>query len=163
MRTLRHMSWLSALDWGDVPTWIGGVGTTGAVAWAVVTFRSQANMRSLDEVAGVSAWLEAQQSDYESRDVHLVVLNATSRAIYDVWVEHSGEESQPVVWEVIPPGQSRRLPAAEHLVSPLDEASGQVDLSFTDTKGQRWERSGPNQTLARVDARRRGQRQRWNA
>ena len=139
-----------ALDWGDVPTWVGGVGTTAAVLWAVATWRGRASDARRVAVSGVAAWLEAEQEDYDDRAVFLVVQNQTEHPIFAVSITANRQVAQPLEWEMLPPRAIRRVRAVNEWVPVHEDYSANVAMAFTDTRGRRWRRDGATHDLREV-------------
>ncbi len=115
------------IDWGDVPTWISGVSTVGALVAAVVAGvaatkllrveqnrdRNREVAREREHVERVVAWHEPVPSDPNDPDSPrtwgVALDNGSGLPLYQVHVEFSPVQRNRgqvnVVLEIIPPGR----------------------------------------------------------
>ena len=138
--------------------------TAWATAAAVIValyFGVRSELRAVStarraQAAQVSAWLELdqQRATYGGgpQPTLVVVRNASDGLIYNVRVHHHQPDhvQSPLVLDVVPPEDSRRIPAEGVVGEPW---SVPFDLEFTDAAGVTWIRRR-NGTLGEVRARR---------
>jgi tetratricopeptide (TPR) repeat protein len=74
--------WLG-LDWGDVPTWIGSVVTSGSVLVAALAYRRSVSDKERDQASQIGAWVALiTESGKERRVVR--VNNISKGAVFEV-------------------------------------------------------------------------------
>ena len=110
-------------DWGDVPTWLGGIGTTLAVSvalWAALyEYRLRRRADHRRQADGVSVWVtnpkgpDATGGTFFMAPEWVALSNSSGAVVYDVVVEHwqkvrSSEAPQTVrrFFRFLPPGVS---------------------------------------------------------
>lgn len=91
--------WLSALAWGDVPTWLSSLGGIGALIAATIAARASLNVLKIEsgrdtdaadkeeraQADLVAAWLDRKRDDGPSpgfRGWHIVVANASKVPVH---------------------------------------------------------------------------------
>lgn len=135
-----------ALDYGDVPTWIGAITTGAALVSALVLFRRQSEVLSttVEELrrsqagpaAGVCVWksVERGAASLEVWNTAEFPVTGVVVTLTDGGLERRIEEFSTV----FPPGEreSSTLPTA-------DPTGARVRVDFTDAFGVRWRRT-PN-------------------
>ncbi len=161
---------VSGLSWGDVPTWIGSVGTTIPLATGAVVFAQSQSDRRRSQSGKVTAWVSGGPAiipageHWEGDDQLIPGIGQTEIPISvpRVWIDLSiRNNSDDLITDVIArlmiyPGRSywggieTRWPelapgltkwAAEYMDSGVRGAA-QVQLVFTDIRGRRWIRVG---------------------
>ncbi|NLU80370.1 hypothetical protein HCA58_18715 [Micromonospora sp. HNM0581] len=139
---------MANIDYGNMPTWISAIGTTGALLISTVLLRKALKERTealdekkRDQASKVSAWM-----DGESRSIR--VRNG-SEAVVDecfvfVWFKRSG----------LPPGSNEVTRAELPIIAVPPMTTREIELpweeplqwslsgvQFRDSKGRRWKRS----------------------
>lgn len=113
------------LDWGDVPTWVGGIGTTGALSVSLfLLFREQRRLEEFRQeelrrqASKVTAWLEYELVDGRFAPGTRLwgrVRNGSEEPIFDVHAGYLGRQAGDYLrqfsWEVgvVPPGQTLEM------------------------------------------------------
>lgn len=144
---------MNVVDWGNVPTWISAVGTTGALSATVgIIWRDHRKAERAD-AAALSCWeIPLQGGDSDSLAIlhdNIHVQNNAARPVYDLVVlTWSGVtvEFGPthLVQRVLRPGEcvgAHVLPSAD----PLGPEP--VAVAFRDSDGAHWLRDLSAQTL----------------
>ena len=175
------MDWCGAVQWGDVPTWIGAVATVGALAGAAVaagiayrlyrieSTRDQeaANERRRAQATRISGWygLTTYREDLprsKSRQFwKATVRNASDLPVYDVRIEFRKtvtRDGAPPEGAV--PGHKDipvLPPGTEQLDGPDDGRDYSVALRYRDAAGVVWYRDAQG-LLAEVENQHQGSR-----
>ncbi len=146
---------LRGLDWGNVPAWVGAVGSVGTLVIALFLLRGELAARRRDEehyarqqVGAVSVWVEWAASAVVQGATEVVISNKSSAAIYNCMVVLKGDkDGQGFRWKlpVVAPSDEpikHKLPlrardrsggdAEDTLALPV------VELNFSDVYGRRW-------------------------
>lgn len=167
----------SVIQWGDVPTWVAGVGTVGTLAWAIGLGRSERQQRRRDaervQALAVSAWIEQRSAAAGAKairgDDHVpltvgpeaarprpsaVISNASRSPVYDVeaTLVHPRQAGEYIThgYEVLPPGQQAFFVPGQF----SDVASVlRVRLAFLDEGGVRWVRDHEGRLTKQRDPR----------
>lgn len=158
---MRSMTTVLATAWGDIPTWVGAVGTVAAAWIALVIYGQSQRERKRSQARSVSGWVPGGPTlvpagmpiggspiiGQEDRvELLIAIHNGSNEIISDVEarvVSPDGDDLhvEGLRWTDIGPGQRVEL---SH--SQLDDGSirGEVRLKvqFTDAAGRRWERVG---------------------
>jgi hypothetical protein len=160
----------SAPDWGDVPTWLGALGTLLAFAIALVIYAQSLGDRRRDAARRVSGWapngmqiipagVEAPGQEYFTRIGEAPLTTADDRCTVTIWIRNRGDELISDIratlvnpddgsdwgveeqrWLEIGPGQQMQ----RTVLYKDTGARGwpQVRLEFTDAADRRWTRRG---------------------
>lgn len=144
------------MDWGDVPTWLGAIGTVGTLVAAifVVSREQRAAARNDDErrrnqASQVAAWARIEPGGrIGGLEVQLYVRNASKQPVYDVLAAiQDGGTGEGVATDslaVLPPGETEVRAQAGALRHFLRDSkvtgSPAVTMSFRDSAGQAWQR-----------------------
>lgn len=166
---------LDVVAWGDVSTWLAGLGTTAAVAVSLRQVYQERTARQADErrrreldersqAALVAAWLGGpEEREYgESAPDYVSVLNGSLVPVYDavatlVFVQgggpRRGEDDRPLfdgraVFAVVPPGRW-------YFAMPYSgwrgvSAHPGIEIGFRDAHGQSWIRRATGD-LVKID------------
>lgn len=150
------MQCLRNIDWGDVPTWIGAIGTVLAVLAAIYAglqakrvyliererdHRADEDRRRTQAVA-ISGWVtESGGHSAASEWPILEIMNASTLPVYDVVATVTGSDGIPLISEKF----YSIAPASSPLQRPLvlhERATGAVpllvSLTFRDASGLIW-------------------------
>lgn len=139
------MGWV---DWGNVPEWIGAIGTVGALLVVASALRHEMQARREDAIDRettqarlISVRSTGGGTDEDGYEYRAEVNNWSDQPIYDVelWMTHF---DAPKTRRLVEPGKTaeftfraiRNTPG-----HPLDDAEPSV--TFTDAAGRRWQRS----------------------
>jgi hypothetical protein len=147
---------MPGLDWGDVPTWVGSVGTGAALLIAAVAYRKSVHDSNRIQAARVTVWVE-KASDSDDRLVYLK--NTSEGAVYFATIFFEREPGKPHLaspyystqknvlgrWESLGPG---REVSAEFWREYSDPSIPW--LYFQDSNGVEWVRDH-RARLARKD------------
>lgn len=162
--------WLATLDWGDVPSWLGGLGTTAAVAVALWQSgretRKQRAERERAPAETVAAWIASDDlvpssgdhAEVSDRQVAVHIKNGSEVPIYTVSVvlvplkgtkAERGEDvvylspemASLAVFSVVPPGTYRTTFALPPWANKKEQRVG-VEIAFKDSAGRSWVRRG---------------------
>jgi hypothetical protein len=145
------------VDWGDVPTWVGAVGTVGALFFAVITLRSEFRSRRADEAdkrraqaSLVTAWTERSPAAIDDmrglpdegreRRPCVVVSNQSDGVVHEVFWTLWDEETESRMDH----GYVRALgPRVTHRVVVPGPLGGEptVRLIYQDAEGVLWGRA----------------------
>jgi hypothetical protein len=146
------------LDWGDVPTWVGALGTVLALSFAVLTLRSElSSRRRAHEEARraqanlVTAWVDhvdaARLDDLRDgpaprggQQSAVIVSNQSDRVVHEVFWVLWDEETEARMDR----GYIRALgPRTERVILVRGPSGGDpiVLLHFTDAQGILWGRT----------------------
>ncbi|WP_164704413.1 hypothetical protein [Blastococcus litoris] len=143
-----------------MPDWLAGGGTiTALVALGAEVRRNRraneqrgreeraAEARRLQDAReqqarGVTAWVEATQTEERVQNVHVVVANATAFAVFDVRArpEDLGPLEEAVL-PVVSPGQTMRTKSWLAVEVP-EGYFFRASVTFSDAHGVRWIRQG---------------------
>lgn len=157
----------SGAAWGDVPTWIGSIGTLLTLLAAIYAGRQAARVleieRDRDKVAAderssalqdarksqaskVSAWVETPSGI--GHVARLAVRNTSELPVYsfEASIERGATSSSIFSRPIVPPGAE---PVLYALTLP-DLDGSDVAISFVDSLGARWRRH-PSGLLESVD------------
>lgn len=152
-------TWVAAADWGDVPTWLNAIVTTGALvaaaiaaraAWAVLGFqrdteskRGEAEERAAQAdlvAAWHDTWRVGRSATLRSRGA--VLLNQSPLPVYELTVAFLGPDNikrASVTLPVVPPGEQKvswpyelRTPAGqdEHRVPLYVESLSEFSVAI---------------------------------
>jgi hypothetical protein len=155
------MAALLAADWGDVPTWLGAVGTVAAAWIALVIYAQSQRDRKRSQARSVSGWVPGGPSlvpagmqigaspfvaQQDRVELQVWIHNRSGEIISDVSarvVSADGEDLgvEGLKWTDIGPGQTIEL---GHSQPDDGSIRGELRLKveFTDAAGRRWERVG---------------------
>lgn len=147
--------------WGDVPTWLGAIGTLLAFAIALVIYaQSQREMRR-EQARRISGWvpggvslikagtplpLPRGRAQVDLVQVKLMIRNDSQELVSDLeatLVAADGGDIgvAPVGWVDVGPGQhielDQSMPDTGKVRDPV-----RLRISFVDAAGKRWERLG---------------------
>lgn len=140
------------LDFGDVPGWVGAVGTTGALLVSLVLLwqeqRRSDNLRSdqqRDQAKRITAWLEYNlpAGRFEpGATLWAKVRNGSDEPIYDVHAGHLGRQPPGMhpqfFWVgVVAPQQTLQMQVGEEF-EPIGTQAWGLDLRFSDASGRHW-------------------------
>lgn len=158
------------MDWGDVPTWLGGIGTTLAVIVALWQSGGETRKRRRDErmsqARQVAAWIEPgdlvpntdDKPELGDREVAVHIKNGSDVPIYTVIVvlvplkgtkAERGEDvvyvgpemASHMVFSVVPPGIYETTFALPPWANKEDQRTG-AEIAFMDSAGRSWARRG---------------------
>ncbi len=148
---------LSELDWGNVPAWLGAIGSVGALAVALFLLNGELKARHRDDeeharaqAGAVSIWVEWSDADRLNSSAEVTILNRSSAAIYDCRVGVASPDSSDgqFSWRlpVVPPSDvalKRQLPAVRlqgqaNAEWPSALGLPVVQMTFADVYGRRW-------------------------
>ena len=150
------------VDWGDVPAWIGSIGTAVAFILAAWVYLQSFRDRRAEQARKVAAWAPGgitllspgeeiprtpMTVDVESIHTLVHVYNLSDELVSDLTmrlVRLDGtefDERARTHWTDVGPGQrienGIRLPYDGRPLTPL-----RVQIEFTDAAGRRWRRLG---------------------
>lgn len=142
------------LDWGDVPSWLGGLGTTAAVIFALWQSGRETRLRERREkrqqAEQVAVWCAGEQIViHDVSWTEVLVLNRSGLPIYGVrvWGEAvSDPEVNPDkvqgdgYVDIVPPGEE---PTAIRIGYHPDfsmEGTSRAQIAFQDAAGTLWVR-----------------------
>lgn len=156
-----------ASAWGDVPTWLGAIGTLSAFGIALVIYaQSQREMRR-EQARRISGWvpggvslvkagtplpLPIGRAPVDLVQVKLMIRNDSQELVSDLSATLVSAEGgdlgvEPLGWVDVGPGQhielDQSMPDTGKVRDPV-----RLRISFVDAAGKRWERLGGN--LSRV-------------
>lgn len=166
----------AAVNWGDVPTWVGSVGTVLAFAIALVLFALTLRDRQRDQAGRITAWVHGNPtilrsgerayrqasmetvtedwSDSEERVlIEISIRNTSDQIISDVratLVTYPGRSkwgAAEMHWLDIGPGEE--LIRAMYRRTDVSASKARVRLVFTDTRGRHWTRLGGHLSRSR--------------
>lgn len=146
------------LDWGNIPEWIGAVGTSGAVIVALFIAlsdeRRRANRERREQAEKIGVWKTHQNDGGSAKSIEqstIHVNNTSHLPIYDVVISYGsaygsgakyamGDDNQILVLK-LPPGlhniPPRNNPITKKSANHLNEG---VAISFRDSNGHFWRR-----------------------
>lgn len=156
-----------SVDWGNVPTWIGAIVTSGALSVSAATLALHLRDRRRASAATVNAWASLANSAAPDA-LQAQVRNSGAEPAYKIKLTFiiGGEESHSDEFDVIPPKELTTRPASQAAIdhwyrvltarqlpgTGVDRYLPRVRLAFTDSAGRRWERTEFGQ-LQRVRSR----------
>lgn len=76
-------------DWGDVPTWVGSVVTSGSVLLAAVAYRRSVRDKEREQASKVAAWFGLSSAD-SGGNRFLRVANSSDAPVYELIVRVPG-------------------------------------------------------------------------
>lgn len=139
-------------DFGNVPGWISGIGTTLAVSLALYQTATARVTRTREErrsqAALVSGWPEGERVTKDAYIIHTVLLNNSEEPVYQVVVSlvlvqgagpKTGEDldsshDRPVL-SILPPG--KWITEVHGKGFGMQKRPG-IELAFTDRAGHHW-------------------------
>lgn len=124
------------LDPGDIPTWIGAIGTLAAFIVAFMQIRTERNHRKRFELHD---WLAAKREHADQVTAwigggKLIIANGSNHLIHDVEVVLSDDHRIEI--NHVEPGRHVHDLAEDDLTRPVDS------IAFTDARGDEWVRHG---------------------
>ena len=148
--------------WGDVPTWLGAIGTTLAVSVALLLASNETRLRRRlehrQQADRVTAWVvnprgpDATGGTFFAPAEWVALLNSSDAVVYDVVVSLRFTvrgSDMPVARHVfarfLHPGQSYtrvRGPLDDDGEGIAKDVAGNATIAFTDTHGTHWQRDG---------------------
>lgn len=153
--------WLATLDWGDVPSWVGGIGTTAAVIVALWQSGRETRKRRHEEEraqAGlVAAWIVPRPYEIEaglvSGELIVDLQNCSSTPVYTVVVtlvpikgsaprNSEGMDSAVRLSKLLMVLPPRRFWTEFSRPSMAMGMEYGVELAFRDAAGESWVRRG---------------------
>lgn len=158
----------TALNWGDVATWITGIATIALFVIGFIQIRNERrfrisrekeleNLKKREQSEHISAWLVGKTQNDNKRWV--AILNQSKQPIYQVVVnvvtlsqrgdEIPESERQLACISVAPPGQGYTSVAAVDFAHPGHGRAG-VEIAFQDGAGRSWLRK-PNGELLELE------------
>jgi hypothetical protein len=163
-------------DWGTVPDWLAAIGTVAAFGVTYRLLRKELAAHRLYEedrrrAQGrlVNAWLELRWRSNSEAEPWFTVKNASDEPVYQVKITivpagsrfAADPEAARGQTDMIVGGEYRQLLPQESRQQSIDDVEWTfatwalvLGLSFTDSRGLRWERS-PDGSLTEVTKRRR--------
>lgn len=146
--------WLATLDWGDVPSWVGGIGTTAAVIVALWQSgretRKQRKDRERAQAEQVAAWCTGEQMCTGRHNwTEVLVLNRSGLPIYGVRVWGQAESNPEVNPEkdqgagyvdILPPGEDPTVIRIGFNPDLSVEGTSRAQIAFQDAAGTLWVR-----------------------
>ncbi|MER6230945.1 hypothetical protein ACFUC2_04915 [[Kitasatospora] papulosa] len=143
---------MTTFDMGTVPTWISGLGTTGALWVGAVTLRRAQNQERRDEANAVSCDDKRDACcGYEVTHGWLAsVSNGSKRPIHNVYLITFDSETgtmgaSRLMWNVLPPGITDHI----HVEGGRPDWSSPAAVIFRDADGVWWLRDILEQSLHR--------------
>jgi hypothetical protein len=134
------------VDSGDLATWVGSIGTTGALAVAIglaAVDRGRTRRENASaQAAQVSAWLEL--TPFPDRHVVVVIKNQSKSPVNDfcaIVADHSKENApQVTAWAPGVPPSGDRIELLLDVEVPLESQKYRYELTyeFTDVANRRW-------------------------
>jgi hypothetical protein len=151
------------VDWGDVPTWVGAIVTSGSVAVAALAYRRSVIDREGAQASGLAAWVGRRNKDGSERDV-LLVSNGSDAPAYEVSVQVLGMgeafwfdelPAHAAIQQEFPSDHysqslyNRLMQAAQRVLPAEDvirllrqiETGPRPELEFRDAAGRMWRRN----------------------
>jgi hypothetical protein len=128
------------INFGSVPDWIGGVGTTLAFAVALTVLFLDLSGRMRNQASQVSAWIARGPSGAE-----VYIANQSSVPVYDICATPRlfGTEYDVIRYPILQPGEKRSALTIDNVPRSRDisnELFG-VEMLFADSAGRRWNRA----------------------
>jgi hypothetical protein len=160
----------AGLQWGDVPTWFGSVGTVLAFAIALLIYAQSLGDRRRDQAGRITAWVHGNptildagqraenEEDYEPVEgswtkndkrilIEISIRNASDQIISDVSatlvpLDRANWDVAEMRWLDLGPGEEQ----IKAIYKYMDDRAGRVRvrIEFTDTQGRQWIRLGGN-------------------
>jgi hypothetical protein len=130
---------VAIIVWGDVSSWVAGVGTFSAVVVALYFSIRQVREQRADKLRSVYAWTEYDQSD----GWYLILQNLTNYPIYSWSVDLSWSSSEGIngvdgvdnkMLGLVPPGQQRYSWEPKKVI-PAEDSAVRVSITFRDADG----------------------------
>ncbi|MEV3972777.1 hypothetical protein AB0K68_32285 [Streptomyces sp. NPDC050698] len=142
-----------AIDWGTIPTWVSGLGSTGALWVGAVTLRrAQDKERRSEADAVVCRDKRGDCCGYGRTTTHWIAstTNGGGRPVYHVFLitydSRTGTMGEShLLRNVLAPGVADHI----HLPAPSPEWSRPAAIIFRDTDGTWWLRDLLEQSLYR--------------
>lgn len=137
---------------GDLPSWIGAIGTVCAPAVALVVLFSEVRERRRRQASQVAAWLVRAETE-----VVLHVSNASQNPIYDVTITPQllGCDYDKIQYQLIGP-QTADVPLRIQLPGCREISNRYLgtQICFSDSAGRRWRRAADGSLHYRLRRRR---------
>lgn len=137
----------SHVAWGDVATWLAGIGTTLAFFLALAVFAFDVRDRHRRQASQVAAWFE--RHDEEAK---LHVANSSDAPIYNVRVHPRllGQTAATIRYPVLGPKADEMeltipMPGSRHVSNRFFN----VEIYFADSASRRWQRRADGKLLRR--------------
>lgn len=160
------MLWTPSPDWGDVPTWVASLVTSGALVLTALGLDNERKARREDVKDRQAAQARLVTCEARPAVLHGVVVAVTNHSdspvfavrvlglaispgtdgIVVAWSQTAGQP-QRGEWTTVPPGQTVECSlvcftadGSLYEFAPFDSLA--VDIEYVDALGLRWERAG---------------------
>jgi hypothetical protein len=133
----------ASVDWGDVPTWVGSIGTVLTLGVGLLLLMRELADRRREHAARVMCWIDHEAGKVLVRNGSDQPVTRVMVALFAVpghYVEpRTGHRDDPYVgdWAWLGPGEEREM-APEGVEWYANLFPSQVRMEFTDTSVRRW-------------------------